>query len=266
MTGESASGASMVSVVIPTRNDAAMLAACLDLLSRQTRPADEIIVVDNASSDNTAAVCSAAGVRRILVDVPGIPATTAAGFDAATGDITARLDTDSRPPADWLERVEAILGAAGPLSLVTGPGEFYGGRRWIRWAGRHVFLGGYFKVVGFVLGHAPVYGSNFALRRAVWEAIGSSVVRNNAEVHDDLDISYHLRPEMAVIYDPALVMGVSARPLTSWPSFRRHIRMSLVTFRVEFKEEPPLRRRLERARARRSLEAQRGRAGTDDGG
>jgi glycosyltransferase involved in cell wall biosynthesis len=71
----------MVSVVIPTRNDAAMLAACLDLLSRQTRPADEIIVVDNASSDNTAAVCSAAGVRRILVDVPGIPATTAAGFD-----------------------------------------------------------------------------------------------------------------------------------------------------------------------------------------
>jgi len=87
----------MVSVVIPTRNDAAMLAACLDLLSRQTRPADEIIVVDNASSDNTAAVCSAAGVRRILVDVPGIPATTAAGFDAAAGDITARLDTDSRP-------------------------------------------------------------------------------------------------------------------------------------------------------------------------
>jgi hypothetical protein len=148
--------------------------------------------------------------------------------------------------------VEAILGSAGPLSLVTGPGEFYGGRRWIRWAGRHVFLGGYFKVVGFVLGHAPVYGSNFALRRAVWQAISGSVVRNNAEVHDDLDISYHLRPEMAVIYDPTLVMGVSARPLTSCPSFRRHIRMSLVTFRVEFKEEPPLRRRLERARARRS--------------
>ena len=97
-------------------------------------------------------------------------------------------------------------------------------------------------------------------------SIGGSVVRNNAEVHDDLDISYHLRPEMAVIYDPALVMGVSARPLTSWPSFRRHIRMSLVTFRVEFKEEPPLRRRLERARARRSLKAQRRRAGTDDGG
>jgi hypothetical protein len=42
--------------------------------------------------------------------------------------------------------------------------------------------------------------------------------------------------------------------------------MSLVTFRLEFKEEPPLRRRLERARARRSLQAQRRRAGRDDGG
>ncbi|MBD1539024.1 glycosyltransferase family 2 protein [Arthrobacter sp. S13_S34] len=243
-----------------------MLRACLHLLSRQSRPADEIIVVDNASSDDTAAVCSAAGVRRILVDVPGIPATTAAGFDAAAGDVIARLDTDSRPPADWLERAEAVLDSAGPLSLVTGPGEFYGGRRWIQWAGRHVFLGGYFRVVGFLLGHAPVYGSNFALRRDVWQAIGGSVERNNPEVHDDLDISYHLRPEMAVIYAPNLVMGVSARPLTNWPSFRRHIRMSLVTFRVEFREEPPLRRRLERARARRSLETHRRRAGRDDGG
>ncbi|MFM9275165.1 glycosyltransferase family A protein [Pseudarthrobacter sp. NKDBFgelt] len=266
MSREPVGSASRLSVVIPTRNDAAMLAVCLHLLSRQSRPADEIIVVDNASSDDTAAVCSAAGVRRILVDVPGIPATTAAGFDAAAGDIIARLDTDSRPPADWLERVEAVLDAAGPLSLVTGPGEFYGGRRWIQWAGRHVFLGGYFRVVGFLLGHAPVYGSNFALRRDVWQAIGGSVERNNPEVHDDLDISYHLRPEMAVIYAPNLVMGVSARPLTNWPSFRRHIRMSLVTFRVEFREEPPLRRRLERARARRSLETHRRRAGRDDGG
>ncbi|GGI83261.1 glycosyltransferase family 2 protein [Pseudarthrobacter scleromae] len=266
VSGEPAGGALTVSVVIPTRNDAAMLRVCLHLLSRQTRPADEIIVVDNASSDDTPAVCSAAGVRRIPVDVPGIPATTAAGFDAAAGDIIARLDTDSRPPADWLERVEAVLGAARPLSLVTGPGEFYGGRRWVRWAGRHVFLGGYFRVLGFLLGHTPVYGSNFALRRAVWQEIGGSVVRNNADVHDDLDISYHLRPEMTVIYDPTLPMGVSARPLTSWPSFRRHIRMSLVTFRVEFKEEPPLRRRLKRARARRSREARRRRAGTGDGG
>ncbi|WP_240793657.1 glycosyltransferase family A protein [Arthrobacter sp. BB-1] len=244
-------GGVAVSVVIPTRNDARMLEACLELLSRQTRPADEIIVVDNASTDNTAGICSAAGVRRIPVDVPGIPATAAAGFDAATGDIIARLDTDSRPPADWLERIEAELAAADHLSLVTGPGEFYGAGRWVRWAGKHVFLAGYFRAVGFLLGHPPVYGSNFALRRDVWQEIGGHVVRTNADVHDDLDISYHLRPAMTVIYDRTLTVGVSSRPLTSWASFRRHMDMSLTTFRVEFKEEPPLRRRLDRLRAER---------------
>lgn len=250
-SGKAGADVRTVSVVIPTRNDAAMLKTCLHLLSRQTRPADEIIVVDNASSDDTSAVCSAAGVRRIPADLPGIPATAAAGFDAATGDIVARLDTNSRPPADWLEHVEAVLADADPMSLVTGPAEFYGGQPWVRWAGRHLFLNGYFKGFGMLLGHAPVFGSNFALRREVWQEIRGSVVRDNADVHDDLDISYRLRPGMAVIYDRTLSVGVSSRPLTSLASLRHHASMTLTTFRVEFKEEPPLRRRLDRLRARR---------------
>ena len=77
------------------------------------------------------------------------------------------------------------------------------------------------------------------------------MVRTNADVHDDLDISYHLRPGMTVVYDRTLTVGVSSRPLTNRASFRRHIDMSLTTFRVEFKEEPPLRRRLDRLRAER---------------
>lgn len=255
--GKAADDAPAVSVVIPTRNDEEMLRTCLQLLSRQSRPADEIIVVDNASSDDTSAVCAAAGVRRIPVDLQGIPATAAAGFDAAAGDIIARLDTDSRPPADWLERVEAALAAAGPMALVTGPAHFYGGRPWVRWAGRHVVLNGYFKVSQVLLGHPPVFGSNFALRREVWEEIRHTVVRNNADVHDDLDISYRLRPGMTVIYDPTLTVGVSARPLTSWASLRRHWAMTVTTCRVEFREEAPLRRRLDRLKLRRRRDVRR---------
>lgn len=242
---------STVSVVIPTRNDGIELTTCLALLARQTRPADEIIVVDNASTDDTAAICAAAGVRRMSVDLPGIPATAAAGFDAASGSIIARLDTDSRPPRDWLEHVERLLRDAGPCTAVTGPGDFYGGNPLIRWAGRYVFLGAYFRVIGFLLGHPPVYGSNFALRRELWAALSPSVVRDNALVHDDLDISYRLRPDMDVVYDPTLKVGVSARPFGSWTSFRRRVVISLVTFRVEFRYESPLRRRRDRALWRR---------------
>lgn len=237
-----------------------MLKTCLALLSRQSRPADEIIVVDNASIDDTADICIAAGVRRIPVDLQGIPATAAAGFDAAAGEIIARLDTDSRPPADWLERVETILLASGSMSVVTGPGDFYGSNRLVRWAGRYLFLGGYFTFIGLLMGHPPVFGSNFALRRSVWQRIRDTVVRDNADIHDDFDVSYHLRPEMTVIYDRTLRVGVSSRPFRSWPSVRRRLEMSLETFRVEFSEEPPLRRRLDRLRWRR------GRAGTPDDG
>lgn len=240
-----------ISVVIPTRNDASQLKACLALLSVQTRPADEIIVVDNSSSDDTAAVCAAAGVKRLQVDLPGIPATAAAGFDAAAGAIIARLDADSRPPREWLERIEKILAVSGPLTALTGPGDFHGGNFLGRLAGRCLLRGGYFKVVGFLLGHTPVYGSNFALHREVWTGIRDTVVRDNALVHDDLDISYRLRPDMEVIYDHTLTVGVSARPFSSWPAFRRRLVMSLETFRVEFRSEPPLRRRRERSRRRR---------------
>lgn len=237
-----------VAVVIPSRNDAQMLAACLAALEGQTRPADEIIVIDNSSSDNTASVCEAAGVRRILVDLPGVAASAAAGFDAAGSGIIARLDADSRPPADWLQRVEAILEGTGPLSAVTGPGVFYGASRLVCWLGRHLYLGGFFWAVGLLMGHPPVFGSNFAVRSEVWDRIRGAVIRDNPLVHDDFDISYHLRPDMKVTYDPTLSVGVSARPFASFAAVRSRMAKTAETFRVEFAAEPPLRRHSDRRR------------------
>ena len=126
-----------------------MLAVCLSALAGQTRPADEIVVVDNASTDKTAAICAAAGARRIAVELPGIAACTAHGFDEARCELIARLDTDSIPPADWLERVEAVLEKEGPLSAVSGPVDFYGGNGLARWAGRSVYIAGYFWAIGW---------------------------------------------------------------------------------------------------------------------
>jgi len=237
---------STISVVIPTRNDAQLLAVCLEALARQSRRADEVIVVDNGSTDTTAEVCAAAGVRRIAVDVPGIAAATARGFDEARSAVIARLDTDSVPPPDWLERVAAILERAGPLSAVTGPGDFYGGSRFARWVGRSIYIAGYFWAVGHLLGHPPLFGSNFAVRAEVWERIRGAVHRGLPPVHDDLDISYQIPPEVAVICDPTLRVGVSARPFESRHAVGRRLSMAWTTFGVEFRSEPPLRRRRRR--------------------
>jgi len=232
-----------IAVIIPSRNDAPMLEVCLAHLAAQSRPANLIIVVDNASTDHTAQVCAAAGVQRIYWEPVGIAGTSACGFDAAGTDILARIDADSRPAPGWLARVEADLGRSGPLSLVTGPGDFYGASKLVCWLGRTIYLGGYFHAVGFLLGHPPVFGSNYAMTADVWARLSAVVTRNVPDLHDDLDVSYLLRPDMTVKYDAGLRMPVSARPFESWGSLGKRLVMAWGTFRHEFGAEHPMRRR-----------------------
>ncbi len=236
-----------LSVVVPVFNDAPMLEACLASLMRQSRFPDEIIVVDNMSTDDPASVCRGGGVRggvRIIrEELAGIIGSTAAGFDASFGDIIVRLDADSQPPADWLERIEGILTTPGSPSAVTGPGIFYGTNRVIGWMGRNLYLGGYFWALGIVLGHPPLFGSNFGIKREAWLRVRDRVHRDMPEVHDDLDISYHLMPGMTVLYDKTLKVGVSARPFDTWRSLGRRLTWSYTTFDVNFREQSPIARR-----------------------
>ena len=201
-----------VSVVIPVYNDAEFLRTCLRALSQQRRPADEIIVVDNASTDATAAAARAAGVRLITERLRGIWPASAAGYDAATGDVIARLDADSVPPVDWLERIEARFTADPDTMVYTGPGDFYNCGPVTAWLGGHLYIGGYFRWMGLWLGHPPLFGSNFAMRRQVWTANRERVRRTSNNVHDDLDFSMHLGPDEPVTLDRSLRVLISARP------------------------------------------------------
>lgn len=235
-----------VSVVIPSLNDAVMLAACLRALGQQRRPADEIVVVDNGSTDDTAAVARAAGARVVAEPRRGIFPATSAGFDAATGDIIARLDADSVPPADWLERVVAAFEESPGLCALSGPGEFYGSTPLVHWLAENLYIGGYVWFVGGLLGHPPLFGSNMALRSTAWTRLRGTVHRDLREIHDDLDLSIHLEPDMAIRWDPMLRVGVSARPFESLPGFARRIRWAFSTLGLNGRERSLLDRRAAR--------------------
>jgi glycosyltransferase involved in cell wall biosynthesis len=228
-----------------------MLDACLEALSHQTRPADEIIVVDNGSTDDTAAVATRHGAIVVPEPKRGISPATARGFDSATGDILARLDADSVPPRDWIERIIPPFERNPSLAALTGPGEFYGSSRAVHWLAEHVYIGGYTWFCGLLLGHAPLFGSNLAVRATAWERLRLTVHRDLREVHDDLDLAYHVEPDMDVLWDPTLRVGVSARPFASSSGFWRRIRWAFSTIALNW--ESPLARRAARRRVREEL-------------
>ena len=237
-----------VSVVVPALNDSHMLAQCLRALASQTRPADEIVVVDNGSTDDTAAVARAGGARVVEEPLRGIFPATAAGFDAATGDILARLDSDSIPPADWLARVAAAFEEDEGLDFLSGPGDFYGSTRLVHWLAETLYIGGYVWFVGLLLGHPPLFGSNLAMRSRAWNRVRGTVHRDLRELHDDLDLAIHVEPDQVVRFDKSLRVGVSARPFAHWKGFARRIDWAFGTLGLNWRERSLLDRRRERLR------------------
>ena len=241
-----------LSVVIPCYNDAPFLEVVLAALAAQTRPADEVIVVDNASTDASARVARAAGAVLVTEPVHGIWPAAATGYDAASGDLIARLDADSVPPPDWIARFETILTLAPLVDVVTGPGDFYDCPRIVAALGRFVYLGGYFRLIGLWLARPPIFGSNFVMRRSVWAEVRTRVHRERDDVHDDLDLSLHLPPSVSVRFYPTLRVGISARPFDTWRGIARRLDWAYRTLALHGPAGSPWRlRRARRAWARR---------------
>jgi glycosyltransferase involved in cell wall biosynthesis len=94
------------SVIVPVRDRADLLRACLDGLARQTQPGFEVIVVDDGSSDGSAEVARSFRDRLDVevVTTPGVGAVEARrrGVAASTAPYLAFTDSDCVPDPDWL--------------------------------------------------------------------------------------------------------------------------------------------------------------------
>lgn len=105
--------ASRISVVIPAYNASAHVAATLRSVVAQSAPPAEIIVVDDGSTDDTAAIARAFGVRVMSQGNRGLSAARNAGTRAATGDYIAYLDADDLWTPDKLAVQFAALASYG---------------------------------------------------------------------------------------------------------------------------------------------------------
>ncbi len=94
----------MLSVIIVTKNEAHNIAACLASVAW----ADEIIVLDSGSSDDTVKLAVAAGARVIETDWPGYGPQQNRGIDAATFEWIYSLDADERITPALAAEIRAV--------------------------------------------------------------------------------------------------------------------------------------------------------------
>jgi glycosyltransferase involved in cell wall biosynthesis len=166
-----------ITAIVCAYNESRLLPGCLYSLRAQTRIPDDILVIDNASTDETGAVARAVpGVRVVEEPDKGLVVARETARRAAHTDIVAYVDADCRAPLTWLERVEAQFSRPASPVAVTGPYRFYD---W-DWSGR-ALVRTYDLLVappthalvhhGLGLG-AILYGGNFAVRSDALAQIG----------------------------------------------------------------------------------------------
>lgn len=211
-----------ISVVIPAYNEERLLPMCLSALRSQEDSSDEIIVVDNNSSDATAEIARQFGVTVVHEPRQGIVFARDTGFNAATGDIIARCDADSVPPSSWVKDIRRLF-ADQSVDATTGS-FLFSDLRYGEAIKKLRLFSAYIRATRAIYGHNPLFGGNMALRRSAWLSVREGLCADETKVHEDLDLAIHLNDSGATIrYEEALVMPTSARRLRhSLPELARY--------------------------------------------
>ena len=220
-----------LSVIVCAHNEAGYLGACLYSLLAQSRPPDEILVVNNASADATGEVAGRVpGVRVIEEPRRGLVVARETGRRAATGDILVYVDADCRAPLQWLERIERRFQRQPALIALSGPYRYYDwhaqGRALIR-AYDLVLAPLTQALVKYVLRLGTIfYGGNFAVRREALEQIGG--FDTSIEFHgEDTNLGRRLHAVGRVALVGECYLFTSARryvAMGTWAVVRLYVR------------------------------------------
>ena len=227
-----------LSVVVPAHNEESNLNECLNKLLDQTLPIDEIIVVDNNSTDATAQIIDEYSardprVRRVNETTPGVHAARRRGLDEAKSDLIAKVDADTHVGNDWAQVVVEFFDSdrGSAFSALTGP--------FLMWdAPLYDFQKGLaergFRKLDTDKPIGSVHGPGYVLRREAWQEIRDHLHDDEPDVWEDLDIGLAMKEKgLQTAIEPRLLADSSCRRLQVSPwGNRRYMMGGRITARA----------------------------------
>jgi glycosyltransferase involved in cell wall biosynthesis len=204
-----------ISIVIPAYNESRHLDGCLKAIGLQKVMPDEVIVVDNNSTDDTAQIAKRFPFVKVLKEKKqGIVYARDCGFNYAKTDIIARIDADSLVPENWIETIKKFYEIPEHENYAwTSIGYFYNinFHKANSWVSSQIV----FRFNRILLGHYALWGSTMAITRKQWLMVKDQTC-NRRDIHEDLDIAIHLHQHgVKITYDTSVKVAVVMRRVLS---------------------------------------------------
>jgi cellulose synthase/poly-beta-1,6-N-acetylglucosamine synthase-like glycosyltransferase len=237
-----------ISFVVPAYNEQALLTRSLTAIRDEITRAGqklgedaEIIVVNNASTDNTREVAEAIpGVT--VVDEPrkGLVQARWCGFEHSAGDLIANIDADTVIPPGWLTEVMRQFDKSPKMVAISGPYTYYGVPRrvnvvvstYYRFAYAAYFLNRFVFDVG-----SMIQGGNFVVKRSAMLKLGQPNLRFSF-YGEDTDMARRLSKVGGVKFTFRLPAESSGRRLVGEGVFTIGVRYSMNFFWTTFRKKP----------------------------
>ncbi len=171
-----------ISVVVAARNEEDCLPDLIASLDAQSHRQFELVIVDDASDDETSRIIESAAegrpwLRLIHIKNPVFPrkkSALMAGIDAAKYDILAFTDADCRPPGEWLSRLASIHGEYDKNVVVVGHALFDRAPGLLNLIARYVGLITSFQAAATIGIGMPfvAFGTNLSYRKQLFNSVG----------------------------------------------------------------------------------------------
>lgn len=221
-----------LTLIIPVYNEERHLKNCLEAIKNQTEKPDQVIVVNNNSTDQSAIIASRYDfVTLVNEEKQGLIAARNRGFRLAKSDLLARINANFTIDKNWIKEVkntfsdELVGGATGPgrayiLPLFPNQKSDF----WSRF---------YFWNMQGIFGLQLMWGANMVIRRSVWLEIKDQSSLDDKAVHEDQDLSVLISSTgKKIIYNPKMSGITDSENYSDYFKFAEYKKRQVATYNV----------------------------------